>query len=114
MPIMLYPKCWRGRDDCDPIHCVDAEPHELTQEQFETLDYEPLSFVCAGKNKTREVDQDRYRLCFKNEHTDEMSDNDMQDLTSIIAVVGAALNYDACVKHSNGIVEVPAENTKGG
>jgi len=37
-----------------------------------------------------------------------MSDNDLQDLTSIVAVVGAALNIDAVRKVNSGIVELPA------
>ncbi len=111
---MLYPKCWRERTDCQPIHCIDGVDHELTEEEFQTMSYTPCSFVCCGKNtsENRQVDQDIYRLCCKSEETDEMSDNDMQDLTSIIAVVGAALNLDACQKHQRGIVEIPAEHTK--
>lgn len=107
MPIMLYPKCWRGRQDCQPIHCVDGVDHELTEEEYYTLSYTPSSFVCCGRNESREVERDIYRLCFKNDVTDEMTDNDMQDLTSIVSVIGAALNLDACQKATRGIVEIP-------
>lgn len=110
MALNLYPVCHRGRNDCEPIHCIASEPEGITEEQFLNFDYEPPSFVCAGCNKDRNVNQDRYRLCFKNSSTDEISDNDLQDLTSIIAVVGAALNTDAVRKVNNGIVEIPAEN----
>lgn len=110
MALNLYPVCHRGRNDCEPIHCIAAEPDNITEEQFLNFDYEPLSFVCSGCNKVRSVDQDIYRLCFKNGATDEISDNDLQDLTSIIAVISAALNLDAVRKVNNGIVEIPAEN----
>jgi len=69
-------------------------------------------YSIAGCNKTREVEQDIYRLCFKNNVTDEMSDNDMQDLTSILCVVSAALNLDAVRKVTSGIVEIPAAQSK--
>ena len=105
---MLYPKCWRNREDCEPIHCIDGVNEDLTEEQLMTLDYTPDSFVCSGCVIDPEVKQDIYRLCFKNSTTDEMSDNDLQDLTSVISVVGAALNLDAIRKVSNGIVELPA------
>lgn len=113
MPVMLYPKCWRGRDDCEPIHCIDGVDEELTEEQMMLLEYEPTSFVCTGcVQGEREVKQDLYRLCFKNHCTDEMSDNDMQDLTSILAVVSAAVNIDAIRKVRSGVVEIPAEQHK--
>lgn len=108
MALNLYPVCHRGRDDCEPIHCIASEPEGITEEQYYSFDYDPPSFVCAGCNKSREVDQDRYRLCFVNDCTDEMSDNDLQDLTSIVAVVGAALNLDAVRKVNSGVVEIPA------
>ena len=41
-----------------------------------------------------------------------MTDNDMQDLTSIMAVVSAAMNYDAVMKVKGGVVEIPAEQAK--
>ena len=112
MPIMLYPKCWRDREDCEPIHCIDGVTQDLTEEQLMTFDYTPDSFVCSGcVTGEREVNQDLYRLCFKNKASDEMTDNDLMDLTSIVSVVGAALNLDAVRKVNNGVVEIPAENT---
>lgn len=113
MPILLYPKCWRDRTDCEPIHCVDGVSKQLSEEDMMTLNYTPDSFVCSGVViGTRTIEQDLYRLCFKNECTDEISDNDMQDLSSIIAVAAAAVNLDAVRKVSNGIVELPAEQNK--
>ena len=110
MGINLYPKCWRGRDDCDPIHCITAEPEGLAEDDYWDLNFEPLSYVCTGCAHNPQIEQDKYRLCFVNKETDEMTDNDLQDLTSIIAVVGTALNLDAVRKVNNGIVEIPAEN----
>lgn len=112
MPIMLYPKCWRNRTDCEPIHCIDGVDQPLTEEQMMTLDYTPSSFVCSGcvKPESRVTAQDAYRLCFKTPNTDEMTDNDLQDLSSIIVVASSALNLDACRKHAQGVVELPAQH----
>ena len=110
MPISLYPVCWRGRDDCDPIHCIDGVSDEVGEDDLMTFNYTPTSFVCTGCVSSPVIEQDIYRLCFKNGATDEISDNDLQDLTSIIAVVGAALNLDAVRKVNQGIVEIPAKN----
>jgi len=112
MGINLYPKCWRDLKDCEPIQCIPSEPDDITDEQYHNLDYTPDSFVCCGRSLDPEVEQDQYRLCFKNDHTDEMSDNDLQDLTSIMVVVSSALNLDAVRKINNGIVEIPAMNGK--
>ncbi|CAN8141085.1 hypothetical protein THIOSC15_2720009 [uncultured Thiomicrorhabdus sp.] len=114
MAINLYPICWRGRNDCEPIHCIDAEPPATSEEDILEFNYQPISFVCCGCNtsENRTLEQDKYRLCFKNKETDEMSDNDLQDLTSIISVISAALNLDAVRKVNNGIVEIPAEQVK--
>lgn len=112
MSIFLYPICWRDLGhECDPIHCVESEPEGLTDEQRERFDYQPLSFVCSGISKNPKLAQDRYRLCFKNSETDEITDNDLQDLTSLLAVIAAALNLDAVRKVNNGIVEIPAEQS---
>ncbi len=111
MPINIYPVCWRERADCMPIHCIDAEPEDATEEQLMNFDYKPLSFVCCGKTESSEVPQDIYRVCFKNEAGDEMTDNDMQDLTSLMSVISAAMNWDAVTKVNQGIVEIPAMNS---
>lgn len=108
MAIFLYGKCWRGRTDCEAIQCIDSIPESTTQKQVQDFDYKPNSFVCCGIAESPEIQQDQYRFCFKNETTDEMSDNDLQDLTSIVVVVGAALNLDAVRKVNSGVVEIPA------
>lgn len=118
MPIMLYPVCWRGREDCEPIHCIDGidpkKSAELTEEDYANFNYTPDSFVCSGcvKQEDRNIQQDMYRLCFKNEETDEMSDNDVHDLTSVVSVAAAALNLDAVRKLNSGTLEIPAEQFK--
>ena len=108
MPLNLYPVCHRKCVDCEPIHCIDAAPEDITEDQLYNFEYEPLSFVCCGKTQNKDVEQDIYRLCFKNDVSDEKTDNDMQDLTSIMAVASAAMNYDAVMKVNNGVVEIPA------
>lgn len=110
MPLMLYPKCWRDREDCDPIHCIDGVNEDLTEEQMMNFDYTPDSFVCSGVASDPELKRDQYRLCFKNSVVDDMSDNDIQDLTSIISVAAAALNLDAVRKINTGVLEIPLEH----
>lgn len=98
MPIQLYPKCWRDRDDCEPIHCIDAAPEDLTEEQFMEFDYQPHSFVCCGcvKPEARKtVPQDAFRVCWKTPLTDDMADHDEQDLTHLVSVVSQALAVQA-------------------
>ena len=109
MPILMYPKCWRDRDDCQPVHCIEGVDESVTEEQYMSLDFEPDSFVCSGIIATdkREVEQDCYRLCFKNHVVDEMSDNDEQDLTHLINVASAALSVGATRKVNGGSIEVP-------
>lgn len=89
MPIVGFPKCWRGRTDCEPFQAIDAAPAGVTDEQIMACDYEPVSFVCCGcvAEEERPLPQDAYRVCFKNSAVDEMSDNDEQDLAHLMAVV---------------------------
>lgn len=102
-------RCWRGRDDCEPLHSVEGMPPDMTPEEYESPDFNPVSFVCCGINHSdsRVVKQDCYRLCFKNDCTDEMSDNDIQDLTHILAVVSQAVAITATRNVNSGAVLVP-------
>lgn len=111
MPLMLYGKCWRGRTDCEAVHCIDAAPEDLTEEQFLNFDYTPESFVCTGIIATdaRNIPQDCYRLCFKNAETDEISDNDIQDMAHVGAVVSAVLALHATQEVNAGSVQVPTQ-----
>lgn len=111
MPLQLPPKCWRGRDDCEPLHMIDAMPADVFEEDFMTFNYTPVSFVCAGcvHTKDRALAQDAYRVCFKNEATDEMSDNDEQDLTHMLAVISQALAVIATRRVNSGTIDVPTQ-----
>ncbi|ANJ65536.1 hypothetical protein [Pseudoalteromonas virus vB_PspP-H6/1] len=81
----------------------------MTDEDFETMNYNPASFVCCGQNtkESRTLERDNYRMCFKNEVVDDINDNDMQDLTSIQKVIADTLLLDSVLKANNGIVEHP-------
>mgnify|MGYP006935487687 CR=1 FL=1 len=102
-------RCWRNRTDCSPLHSIEATPPDLTPEEFEAPDFNPISFVCCGlvAEGERKVAQDCYRLCFKNDVVDDMSDNDLQDLTHVVAVIGQALAITATRMVNSGTVEVP-------
>jgi hypothetical protein len=114
MPIFLYPKCHRGRNDCEAIHCITSTPEDMPQEDLETLNFEPDSFVCSGlvNEADRVIPQDAYRLCFKNDATDQITDNDIQDLTHLMAVASMAMAMDSSMKIGSGKVEVPTEQSK--
>ena len=116
MPINLYPICWRERTDCDPLHCIDGVDSSVTQEQLMEMDYTPNSFVCVGcvNEENRIIPQDAYRLCFKNSASDEMTDNDVQDLTHIMAVISQALAVDATRRINGGVIEVPTKQVNKG
>ena len=91
---------------------IDAAPEGLTEEQFYTFDYTPVSFVCAGcvhPEARAELPQDAYRICFKNHVVDEMSDNDEQDLTHLIAVISQALAVIATRRVNGGMIDVPTK-----
>jgi hypothetical protein len=110
MPLMNFVKCWRGRSDCESFTAIEGLPPDLTEEQFDTMEFEPVSFVCAGciKPEARRLPQDAYRFCFKNSATDEMSDNDEQDLSHMVAVASHALAIISTRRVNGGMVEVPA------
>lgn len=103
-------RCWRNRTDCEPLHSIEAMPEDMTPEEYESPEFNPKSFVCCGivhDEARADLPQDCYRLCFKNEVTDEMSDNDLQDLTHIVAVVGQAIAITATRMVNSGTVQVP-------
>lgn len=111
MPLMTIGKCFRGRDDCESFDVVEETPHGLTEEQHQTLDYVPKSFVCCGciKPEKRDPPQDAYRICFKTAVDDDMSDNDEQDLAHLIKVATTALAIVATRRVARGYVDVPRD-----
>ena len=102
-------RCWRGRTDCEPLHSIEATRPGMTPEEFEAPDFTPASFVCCGlaHPESRQLEQDCYRLCFKNDATDQISDNDLQDITHVAAVISQALAITATRIVAGGSVEVP-------
>ncbi|MCP1832793.1 hypothetical protein [Bradyrhizobium sp. USDA 4545] len=109
MPLMTIGKCFRGRKDCEAFDVVEATPPDLTEKQWQTLDFKPDSFVCCGciKPEARKPAQDAYRVCFKNAVVDEMSDNDEQDLVHLIKVATTALAVIATRRVARGHIDVP-------
>ena len=71
--------CPRGKDDCSSLCQIIAKGH--------------ASFMCVGENDpdSREMPQDRFRVCFKNGHVDDMQDYDKRDLMQTNAVLAGAL-----------------------
>ena len=109
--IHKYPKCHRGLEKiCEPIDCIAVPSEDATDEQRQTLEFVPDSFVCCGllsAEYTEELPQDCYRFCFKNSCTDEMTDNDEQDLTHMMKVVTTALAVTATRRVNSGTIDVP-------
>jgi hypothetical protein len=116
MPLMNLVKCWRGRDDCESFTAIEGLPEDVTEEQLNTLEFTPTSFVCCGciKEEARELPQDAYRICFKNDVVDDISDNDEQDLTHLLAVISHSLAIIAARKVNGGMIDVPTEQGKRG
>lgn len=105
--LMTPIRCWRGRADCEPLHSVEATPEGQTPDEYEDPGFTPESFVCCGLVDKPELPQDCYRLCFKNHCGDEMTDNDIQDLAHIQAVISQAIAITATRMVNGGTVEVP-------
>ncbi len=110
--MMLYSHCWRGMKDCTAIECVESIPPETTEEQYANMDYKPESFVCVAliDSGSRDVKQDCYRHCFKCAGSDDMTNNDIQDLTSVVQVMSKAISFDAVRKTAHKKVFTPHQD----
>jgi hypothetical protein len=80
MPIFLPKKCLNCRKDCKPLAQLSSDCEK--------------SFICVGENdgSTRTVKQDKYRMCWHNQETDELHDYDIRDLTDTASVICQALS----------------------
>ena len=72
--------CPRGLNNCDPLANRVSDNCE--------------SFICCGISDpdTREIERDRFRLCFENRDTNTCYDHDEADLTDLVAIMAAALS----------------------
>ena len=86
MPIELPERCLRDRSDCQPLAQIQSDDG-------------PPSFICCGYNDgtTRTEPGDRFRLCWKSKHIDELSDWDQRDLTDTASIILQALSIDGQV-----------------
>lgn len=80
--INLPDRCLRDRGDCRPLAQVASEGLE--------------SFICCGHNMavSRSIPTDRFRVCWKNDQVDELSDWDERDMKDTISVLAQALSVD--------------------
>lgn len=80
--IELPDGCPRGLNDCEPLARIEADDR--------------TSFICCGHNDgtTRLLDHDRFRVCWKNDVIDEISDWDEADILDTISVLGQAMSAD--------------------
>lgn len=80
---MLYlpEKCLRNSDHCKPLSQIAADGN--------------VSFFCCGENngESTPVKQDKYTVCFKGPHRDDMAFYDKRDITHQIAVMSNALAH---------------------
>jgi hypothetical protein len=83
-------KCFRCREDCTPLSNLSS-------------DEELKSFVCVGYNRKedREVKQDRFTLCWKNDVVDERGHWDRRDLLDTQSVIAQALSIDENIRVNN-------------
>lgn len=109
--LMTPPRCWRNREDCSPLHSVEAlPPMESDQDwdRVESGDLDPSSFVCGGcvRVADRGLPQDAYRLCWKNEVVDEMGEYDEQDIAHQLAVLSQMFAIIAARRTNRPQIEV--------
>jgi len=71
--------CPRGNSDCIALSNMVSD--------------DATSFFCCGENNgdNREIKQDKYTVCFKGPHRDDISHNDKRDLIHNSAVLIRAL-----------------------
>lgn len=74
--------CLRGRKDCEPLSQITSDTGD--------------SFICCGHNDgaSRVHLQDRFRVCWKNDVIDELSDWDDTDIKHTMSVLSHALAVD--------------------
>lgn len=86
--IELPEKCPRNLspDVCRPLSQILAD--------------DKSSFICCGHSHRdfRKIKDDRFRLCWKNDEIDEMSDWDERDIKDTMSVMAQALSVDANMK----------------
>lgn len=87
MSIWIPCECPRGRNDCEALATIKSDCGK--------------SLVCSGLNDgtARQLEQDRFTFCFKNEETDEMTHNDEQDMRDMLSVIAQTLSADWHIKH---------------
>lgn len=107
-------KCWRNRDDCEPLHSIESFPEALSDPEafFNAMQdgtLEAQSFICCGciAEGARTIPQDAYRVCWKNDAVDEMGGYDEQDLTHQMAVLSQAVAIIATRRVNGGMIAVP-------
>lgn len=82
--IYLPESCPRGLTTCEPLAQLMAD------------DPPGSSFVCCGLNdgSGRQVPEDRFTVCFKNEAIDERGDWSERDIKDHLSVLAQALSAD--------------------
>ena len=88
MSITLPDKCLRDRTDCEPLAQISSDCG--------------TSFFCCGHNDgtTRDVKEDRFTLCFKNELIDEMGHWCERDIKDQMSVMAQALSVDENMRNN--------------
>lgn len=89
MPIKLPDKCLRNKNDCTPIAQIESNCK--------------TSYSCCGLNDgtLREIEQDKFTVCFHNDIIDEYSHWDRRDITDMLSVLAQALSVDANMENNN-------------
>ena len=77
--ISIPHSCPRGRQDCISLACIESD--------------DGVSFFCCGENngESRPVEQDRFTVCFKGDHGDDIRYYDKRDLTHHASVLMQAI-----------------------
>jgi len=87
-------KCLRCRTDCIALANISSDSEEK-------------SFICVGYNKPegREIKNDRFTLCWKNNVIDERGFWDRRDLLDTQSVIAQALSIDENIKVSDELTD---------
>ena len=87
-------RCFRCRTDCTPAANIAS-------------DESGASFICVGWNspESREIAQDRFTLCRKNQSVDERGHWDKRDLLDTMSVIAQALSIDENIRVGEGLEE---------
>ena len=95
MSLWIPQDCPRGLSECISLANIQSD--------------DGGSFICCGHNDgtTREWAGDRFRVCWKNSHVDEMGDYDDADMKDTLSVLAQAISADEHMSREAAEIFIP-------